>query len=328
MGYKSILRSVGTVVRQAERESIRRQKELVKRQIANSKMQELEQAAYDVEVYENYIDRLTSLHKDCISNYNWHEIIKKKAPVEPEKKVKREMESRLIVENYKPTFFDRIFKQEEKKRNKLLEILQKSIGDDKTEYEQLIDTYNVDLNEYNELMNLANGINKGDISVYKKAIEEFEPLSEISEIGSELGFKFSTKDRINIVMTTHDSKIVPKEAKSLLKSGKLTIKELSIGKYNEIYQDYVCSSALRVAREIFGLLPVEEIIVTSKSRILNKTTGKLEDQPILSVRFVRETMNNINFSDIDPSDSMTNFVHNMGFKKSQGMSPVDELNFA
>jgi len=162
----------------------------------------------------------------------------------------------------------------------------------------------------------------------QKAIEEFEPLSEISEIGSELGFKFSTKDRINIVMTTHDSKIVPKEAKSLLKSGKLTIKELSIGKYNEIYQDYVCSSALRVAREIFGLLPVEEIIVTSKSRILNKTTGKLEDQPILSVRFVRETMNNINFSDIDPSDSMTNFVHNMGFKKSQGMSPVDELNFA
>lgn len=129
-------------------------------------------------------------------------------------------------------------------------------------------------------------------------------------------------------MTAHDSKIIPKESKSLLKSGKLSVKDLPIGKYNELYQDYVCSSSLRVAREIFGLLPVDDMIVTSKTRLLNKATGRLEPQPILSVRFVRDTINSLDFDKIDPSDSMINFVHNMGFKKSQGMLAVEELSFA
>lgn len=77
MGYKGVLRSVGTAIRQAERESVRRQRELERQRVAYAKMQDLEQAAYDVEVYENYIDRITTLHKDCLSEYNWQEITRK-----------------------------------------------------------------------------------------------------------------------------------------------------------------------------------------------------------------------------------------------------------
>lgn len=46
MGYRGTIRSIGTVVRQMERESIRKQKELIKQQKQYEKMQELEQAAY------------------------------------------------------------------------------------------------------------------------------------------------------------------------------------------------------------------------------------------------------------------------------------------
>ncbi len=37
-------------------------------------MQEIERASYEVEVYENYIARVTTLQKDCSSVYNWEKI--------------------------------------------------------------------------------------------------------------------------------------------------------------------------------------------------------------------------------------------------------------
>jgi hypothetical protein len=328
VGYKSVMRSFGAAMRQAERESIRRQKELQRRRVAYEKMQALEQAAYDVEVHENYIERITSLHKDCISDYDWQTVSRKTAPVQPEKTMAKESSARSKLEGYKPNFIDRLFKLETKKRAKLAERLSKAMDEDRAENGKSKKEYQDDLNEHNELVALANGILQGESAAYRKAIEEFEPLSEISEIGTDLRFDFKSKHRIAVFMSVHDKEIVPKESKSLLKSGKLSTKEMPIGRFNAIYQDYVCSASLRVAREIFGLLPIEEIIVTTKSKLLNKATGRLEEQAILSVRFVRETVHSLNFENIDPSDSMTNFVYNMGFKKNQGLVPVEELSFA
>lgn len=325
MGYRSILRSVGSAMRQAERDAVRRQRELEKRRVAYEKMQALEQAAYDVEVYENYLDRITSLHKDCISNYDWEAISQKKPPKVPEKKAGREIEARSGLEGYKPSFIDKLFKLENKKRKKLIDILDNAIKDDATENKQLEEDYKNELIEYTELIDLAKRILQGDTQAYKKAVEDLEPLSEISEIGSKLDFAFVSKEKMIVTMAVHEAKVVPKESKSLLKSGKLSTKDLPIGKYNELYQDYVCSSSLRVAREMFGLLPVDEIIIHSKSKLLSKTTGRIEDQVILSVRYIRETMKTISFENINPSDSMSNFIHNMGFKKSQGMSVVEAL---
>ena len=61
------------------------------------------------------------------------------------------------------------------------------------------------------------------------------------------------------------------------------------------------------------------------SNILNSTTGHLEDQPILSVIFIPETIKKLNLGTIDPSDSMQNFVHNMKFNKTKGFNPVPKV---
>jgi hypothetical protein len=106
----------------------------------------------------------------------------------------------------------------------------------------------------------------------------------------------------------------------------LSIKELPTGRRNEIYQDYVCSAVLRVGRELFALLPIEQVIVNANSDLLNSATGRIESQTILSVLLVRQTMAKINFDSIDPSDSMKNFKCSMNFKKGQGMYPVAPLN--
>ncbi len=41
-------------------------------------------------------------------------------------------------------------------------------------------------------------------------------------------------------------------------------------KFYELYQDYVCGVALRVARELFAILPLNTAFITTKTMLLNK----------------------------------------------------------
>lgn len=71
MGWKGTLRSMQAASRKADRNSQRRQRELQSRQKEYAKMEALEQAAYEVEVYENQIDVLLSVHKECGEEIDW-----------------------------------------------------------------------------------------------------------------------------------------------------------------------------------------------------------------------------------------------------------------
>lgn len=123
----------------------------------------------------------------------------------------------------------------------------------------------------------------------------------------------------------HGNDIVPSEVKGLLKSGKLSVKKMPKGQFNEIYQDYVCSCALRVANELFSAIPDNMVVVTAVDELLNTKTGHLEKFPILSACISRNTLKSLNMDTIDPSDSMSNFIHNMSFKKTTGFGAVSRV---
>lgn len=90
---------------------------------------------------------------------------------------------------------------------------------------------------------------------------------------------------------------------------------MPISKYNELLQDYVCSCVMRVGRELLALLPDDIVIVTAVDALLNSATGHVEDLPVLSVVFSGQTLSRLNVEDVDPSEAMKNFTHNMVFKK-------------
>lgn len=325
MGWRGTLRSVNAAVNRMEREAARRQRELARREKEIQKMQELERAAYEVELFENHIERMTTVHSDCGPVYEWGKIAAKAPPRKPIRSNSNEKLVRLKLTNYRANFFDRLFKLEEKKRARLESNIQTAIKEDDTIYSNAIAEYNQKLQEHNDMIELASNILSGNLEYYTNAVSETDPFSEVAEIGSRIEFNFIDPKTAKAVIFIHDEKAIPRQMKSLLKSGKLSIKDMPVGKYNELYQDYVCSSALRVGRELFALLPLDKIIVTAKGNIVNQINGKKEHTPLLSVLLLRETMVDINFDSIDPSECMKNFKHNMDFKKTQGMSPVSEI---
>jgi len=326
MGYKSAIRSFGATVKRIERESIRQQKELEKRRKQYEKMQELEKAQYEVEVYENTIARMTTLHKDCSSKINWELVLKAEEPPKPIRINDQEKNARIVFNSYHPSFFDKLFGRVEKKKKLLEDKINIAIRNETDNFQTEINEYNQNLNEYNDDHEIAKMVIDKNVEGYKRAIEKMNVFSEISGIGSSLTFTFISDSKIKVELYIHDGTAIPRQTKSLLKSGKISVKDMPIGKYNELYQDYVCSAALRVARELFSLLPVEEVLLNAVGTLLNQVNGKMENQIILSVLFVGNTMESLNYELIDPSDSMQNFKHNMGFKKNAGMQIVEEIS--
>jgi len=326
MGWKGTVRSIGAAVRAAERDAKRRQKELERKHKQYAKMQELEQAAYEVDVYDNHIEVIQSTHKECSSVVDWADIASSKQPKEPKKKNHREEKARLKLEQYRPGIFARFLKNEEKKKAKIAQEIEMAIKADDEDYEARLSRWKKEFTEWKESVDIAEALLKGKPKAKLEAIENLQPFTEISNLGSSLSVVVYENGLLEATVNVHGKEIVPSESKSLLKSGKLSVKNMPKGKFNEIYQDYVCSCVLRIANELFSCIPDSLVIVTAVDELLNSKTGHLEEAPILSAAISRSTMNKLNLETIDPSDSMANFIHNMSFKKTKGFESVERID--
>lgn len=164
------------------------------------------------------------------------------------------------------------------------------------------DSYNQTMWEYYHTM--APKILSGDIDSYLQLIYEVNPLDDLLAYGS--GFEFGTDDpkKIEVEFTVNEMSL------------RNVRKTLSQKEYNDLLQDFVCSVCIRVARDMFALLPVYNTVVHA---VLN-------GQTVLSVNFDRKTLSAIKFGYIDPSDTMEKFVHNMTFSKKDGFVSVDRIS--
>ncbi len=177
------------------------------------------------------------------------------------------------------------------------------------------------------LTKLRDRVLAGDIDAYYEVIEECEPFDALVDFGSEFEIGTDNPESMSVEFNIKAEDVLPKTKLELGASGKLVEKELSKTAYYDIYQDYVCSVSIRLARDIFALLPVEKVLVNAVNVEVNTATGNEEEVCYLSVIFDRATFEKINLDRIDPSDSFDNFEYNMKFAKSSGFKPVNKMNF-
>jgi len=325
MGWKGTVRSIRASYRAAERDAQRRRRELERERKAYAKMEELAQAEFEVEVYENEVELLLSVHKECGGLVDWQSMASASQPFAPEQSNKLEKRAKKALRDYKPGLFTRLFKREHAVRERLTTSIEKSREKDEANYEAAVEQWKADHKDWKESGELARRIVAGDRKAMLEAIKDLDPFSDISQLGSHLEFQVWEEGIVEATLHVHSQDVVPGEVKSLLKSGKLSVKKMPKGQFNELFQDYVCGCALRVANELFSILPIESTIITAVDQMLNTKTGHLEETPVLSALIPRKTLERMNLEGIDPSDSMENFVHNMNFKKTKGFEGVERL---
>lgn len=175
------------------------------------------------------------------------------------------------------------------------------------------------------LKNIAQGMLQRDIRYYSAVLEHLAPFDELEALGANVNLRVKEPWYVEAFVTVRDADIVPRNELKLLASGRLSTKEMQKAKYWAYYQDYVCSAALRVGREVFHLLPIEKAYVSVGTPMLDTATGHDAVQTVLSVELTREKLLGLNFDRIDASDAVDTFERRMSFKKTTGFAVVDVL---
>jgi len=321
------MRHINAAYNRAERTERRRQRELEKQQKLYTEMQEQEKAVYEAQLFENHIGLLLSVHKECDEVCDWAKIQNAPMLEKPKPSSEHEMKAQAELDGFKVSLKDKLLGKAESKRNELLTNVEAAKKRDELDNKKILEDYRKECADVDRLKEIARGILAGDIKSYIDAIKEAKPFSDISGLGSFINFSVENPALIKVTLHANGEHVVPSEVKSITKSGKLSVKPMPKSKFYDTYQDYVCGCVFRVARELFALLPIETVIVTTMGNILNTQTGHMEERPILSVAIPKATIDKLNFETLDPSDALSNFVHNMGFKKGKGFNAVEPVIF-
>ena len=314
--------------RRAERESQRRYRQLQRDENQRAKMEARQQAAYEVEVFENQIERLLTVHKESPEVWDWNGICTSPPPIAPERSAVGEARALAELNSFRPGFLDKLLRRVDTKRHALERAVELAKAQDEQEYERLYQDYYQRYTDWDERRQLAWRIMQGDVRAYADALGDYNPLSDINELGVPIELMAHTAQFVEMRLTTNGDRLIPDQIKSLSTTGKLSAKPMAKSRFYEIYRGFVCGAALRAGRELFAFLPVQTVLVNIQANLLNTRTGQQGMETILSVAMSRPAFAQLNFSRLDPSDAMENFLHRMDFKRTGGFGPVEPVSGA
>jgi len=317
MANKTSVRGMLAALRRQQRDAQKRQRDLEHQIKEQAKLSAIEQARLEVETHENNLEVLLSVHKEQGEIWDWIALLASLPPPSPQKNSNHELKTKqlMLVSNLR------------EKGNAEAAIEQARLQD-KQLFQEAMQTYGVEKSEQEKLKDLAFRILAKEHKAYIEALVEFSPLREISDLGSLLHFTVHSATLIECEMKVNSTKTIPTEVKTLTASGKISVKAMPKGRFHEIYQDYVCGCMLRVAREVFAMLPVETVLVTASADLLDSRTGHTAVQPVLSAAMPRAIIARLNFEQLDSSEALDNFQYRGDFKatrKSGVFQPITPL---
>lgn len=311
MSYQAAKRNLALMHRESVRASRLHQKELERRMKENLKLSALEQARLEVETHENQLEVLLSVHKEARPAFDWIATRAALTPPKPPVAGKHQFLAHLD------------------------EILEPILGrkpdhpaseaKDRADEERLMQELSQDIVEIDRMRKLAEEILSGDTAAYLTAVEEFSNLGELSALGSSMQLSTRGPAVMECTVKVKGREAIPAQIKSLTSAGKVSTKAMSKGQFHEIYQDYVCGCVLRLGRELLALLPLETVIATATVDSFDRATGSPCDLAVLSVVMPRIVMEKLDFTQLDPSDSLVNFSHRgdvMASRKSGEFSAI------
>ena len=290
----------------SDRFARRQARELAKQEKEQTKHSEQVRTRLEVENYQRNIEGLLSIHKEVGETKDWLTIASTLPPLPPSRSAHHEQRARQFALIQTPS---------------IQPILEAAIAKGKAQDEAVNRTalqyYEQQFRKWSRMRELACRVLSGELKAYSNALEEFGPFAELTDMGTEVEFTMHSPTRIECVLTVKASDAIPNEAKSLTSTGKLAVKPMPRTRFHEIYQDHVCGCVLRVARETFAVLPIEQLLITATTAIFDSASGLTATKPVLSVLVSRSEVARFQWDLLDPSDAIDRLLHRSDFKATR-----------
>ena len=314
------------LIREIDRATKRAARQQAYEEKQRAKAEAIEEVRIAVEQYWAFISAVTTLHKDCCDSINWSKLLQS----EPPKKISKENHFEKIAiekkQEFRPSPFTKMLRRTEKILSKLDDEIQQAIEKDNQIYENQVRKYEDKLIIWESEKNLASRIISGEYQAFSEVLNSRLSIKDNPFIGERVEFHFSDeKAPISDLLVHPIDEIIPIFILNQLKTGGLSKRDMPKSKRYLFFKDYVCSSVIRLSREIFALLPLDTITINAKCNQLNGKTGYMEEAIILSIFIPKKTLEGINLQLIEPSIAIDNFIYNMDFKKLSGFSAVSQI---
>ncbi|WP_428482376.1 hypothetical protein [Pyruvatibacter mobilis] len=315
MGWRGTLRSVNATLNQIERENKRRQKE-------RDKYLAIEEAAVAVREFEDHLDWLTQIHQAKQKPLDWQQLSRELEPIAPVRQNSRETSARQVLEEWKPNWFHKKLGTEQRRRTKLENEIENAIAADQAEFEAQTTAFSLAHKRWKTSVGLAKDVLKFNPEATIEAVEKHGRLETIGPIGKQVRVTISDSGILCVDVELNPPDIIPDYYLIQTQSGKLSERKMPAGRRNSLYLEHVASSLIAVAARVLSVVPADAVLVNGIRNSLVPSTGHHEDQPYLSVWFVRETLEKLYLERVEAAHALENFVASVSFKKTAGLSPV------
>jgi hypothetical protein len=306
MGWETTFRAAEAAERREQREAQKQRRLLERRAKEHAKLSAMEQARLEVRTYENRLELLQSVHKEQGQVWDWSAVAAALPSPVPQRLSFHELRARqqACLASIRKVQEDELLITQARQKDEL-------------DYRQSLQNYAAETSSQAEIVALARRVLAGDPKAYTQALVELSPLGEISALGSAIYFTVHNSSLLEATLNVNGTQAIPDEVKSLTSTEKLSVKPMPKARFHELYQDYICSCMLRVAREVFALLPIETLLVTACADASDLTSCPFKEQPVLSAMIERTVLNGLDLNRLDPSDALEKFLHRGDFKASR-----------
>jgi len=272
--------------------------------------------------FEQYMDALVSLHTEWGDAWDWQAVSQTAPPAPPHQDTTAQVSARMALENYQPGFIDRLSGTAKANRTRLEAELANAIAADTAKYEAAQLRHRQDHQVWENSMRLAPNVLRLNLQACKEALKHSGAFEEIEHFGTSVQLSNLDADVATLSILIQNDELVPREEIKMSAAGKLSTKAIATGRYWSVYQDHICSCALRVALETFAVVPVRRTIANIARTTLDPSTGHVVRPTIFAIHIAREDLERLNLDAIEPSAAMKNFPHRVAFKKTTGFSEV------
>ncbi|MCM3745109.1 DUF4236 domain-containing protein [Sporosarcina luteola] len=267
--------------------------------------------AKEVEAYNAYVNMLISIHLESEDPVDWEGIIREDLDSFRGNSGPNAEPIRQELAVFKPSWISRLLKRGEAQKR----ALEKKLADAVKQDQRL-------LTEKQAKRELAEEVLAGSEEAWLRALKAYHPFDDIEQLGGKIDFKFNNEE-LTAYFQVGNKEHVPTEVLSLTAKGNLSRKKLGKTNYFTLYQDYVCSCVIRIAREVFAILPAEKVLIHAYDY------SQADELPtkgcIISTRIRREELDGMLFDVIDCSETIKTFEHRMNHLKTKGFRLVEEL---
>lgn len=292
--------------RQQQRESQRYLRELERLARQHVKLTEMEQARLEVETWDSRLEVLLSVHKSKADPWDWRALSAALPPPRPQRTSHHEYRARQLALVAHPV-----------ERHSEAILLEQARTQDEQGFQQATKAYTDEQAEWQKLKDLARRVLDQDDAALSEVLTDFCQIPEITDLGTSFHFTPCTMDLVECKLSVCASRAIPTQTKTLTSTGKVSVKPMPKARFHEIHEDYVCGCMLRVAREAFAIVPIDTLLMTASTDILDAAQGPIPPQPVFSAILSRAIVTDPDFGSLNPSEAMDNLLHRGDFKASR-----------